>query len=196
MLLQWLLWQLESANPSTACVLHILCLSCCFGKPRRQCAQAPNMVTLFPKCPIGDCISAVQVLEFTKYIYEDLSNYDIDSAWPTLIDEFVTHVRCKHSPCAIQRLCVSPTALAHAGLLPTEVAPRPGSKRKLEDAETEDLSKRFASMSPDEPSEASMSQCEERGAAFLGRPQRLHSRASVRINRKPPTIGFTSNLTR
>jgi hypothetical protein len=92
----------------------------------------------------------MQVLEFTKYIYEDLSNYDIDSAWPTLIDDFVSHVRCKHSPSSVREQCMSPSALAHAGLLPAEVAPRAGSKRKLEDAEQEDLSKRFACMTPEE----------------------------------------------
>ena len=95
----------------------------------------------------------MQVFEFTKYIYEDLSNYDIDSAWPTLIDDFVSHVRCKHSPSSIRGQCMSPSALAHAGLVPVEVAPRAGSKRKLEDAEQEDLSKRFACMSPGEQDE-------------------------------------------
>ena len=88
---------------------------------------------------------SVQVLEFSKHILEDLSNYDINSAWPTLIDEFVSHVRCKHCPLK-DSTSMSPSALAHAGLLPDRVSPKAGSKRKLADSDAEDLSKRFASM--------------------------------------------------
>lgn len=41
---------------------------------------------------------------------------------------------------------MSPSALAHAGLLPDRVLPKAGSKRKLQDSDAEDLSKRFAGM--------------------------------------------------
>lgn len=140
----------------------------------------------------------VQVLEFTKYIYEDLSNYDIDSAWPTLIDEFVSHVRCKHSRSSVREQCMSPSALAHAGLLPIEVAPRAGSKRKLEDAEHEDLSKRFACMSPDEqeePSNEDNMQTDDRGSfSHITRPHSLHSRVQTHRTRKtqpPSSLGLS-----
>lgn len=142
----------------------------------------------------------MQVLEFTKYIYEDLSNYDIDSAWPTLIDDFVSHVRCKHSPSFIREQCMSPSALAHAGLLPVEVAPKAGSKRKLEDAEQEDLSKRFACMSPDEqdePSNDDTMQTDDRAGSFssqVTRPHWLHSRTGTHRPRKtapPSSLGLS-----
>eukprot|EP00892_Ulva_mutabilis_P001389 jgi/Ulvmu1/11250/UM073_0022.1 len=90
-----------------------------------------------------------QVLEFSRHILEDLSNYDINSAWPTLIDEFVSHVRCEHWPLK-ETTSMSPSALAHAGLLPDRVSPKAGSKRKLTDCDAEELAKRFASMYRDE----------------------------------------------
>jgi hypothetical protein len=132
-----------------------------------------------------------QVLEFTKYIYEDLSNYDIDSAWPTLIDDFVSHVRCKHSPSSVRQQCLSPSALAHAGLLPVAVAPGVGSKRKLEDEEQEDLSKRFACMSPDEQDEHSNEdtmQIDDRGSfsPVPRHPHWIHSRVSHRARKTQP----------
>lgn len=85
---------------------------------------------------------------------------------------------------------MSPSALAHAGLLPVEVAPRAGSKRKLDDAEQEDLSKRFACMSPDEddePSNEDTMQTDDRGSfSQITRPHWLHSRVSHRVARKTP----------
>lgn len=90
-------------------------------------------------------VLSLQVLEFSKHILEDLSNYDINSAWPTLIDEFVSHVRCKHCPFK-DSTTMSPSALAHAGLLPDRVSPKAGSKRKLQDSDADELSQRFAGM--------------------------------------------------
>lgn len=136
----------------------------------------------------------VQVLEFTKYIYEDLSNYDIDSSWPTLIDDFVSHVRCKHSPSSVRDKCMSPSAMAHAGLLPVEVAPRAGSKRKLEDAEQEDLSKRFACMSPSEQDEArneDTMQTDDRGTFNqVSVPHWLNTRVTYRAP-PPRSLGLS-----
>ena len=40
------------------------------------------------------------VLEFSKTVYADLSNYDEDGAWPVLLDEFVTWFRKNRSAAA------------------------------------------------------------------------------------------------
>ena len=37
----------------------------------------------------------LQLLEFSKAIKEDMSNYDTEGAWPTLLDEFVDFVHEK-----------------------------------------------------------------------------------------------------
>ncbi len=35
----------------------------------------------------------VQLLEFSRTVLEDLSNYDPTAAWPVALDEFVEHIR-------------------------------------------------------------------------------------------------------
>jgi DCN1-like protein 4/5 len=47
------------------------------------------------------------VLEFSRLIAPDLSNYDEDGAWPVLLDEFVDWFRRQHPP-AVTQLLTSP----------------------------------------------------------------------------------------
>jgi Cullin binding len=97
-----------------------------------------------------------KVLEFSTGVDEDLSNYDLNSAWPSLVDEFVLHVRCKHAPATVSQhgLNLSPSSLAQAGLLPDRVKPTAGSKRKLLRTSAEELTEQLSSarmLEPDEP---------------------------------------------
>ncbi|XP_026473300.1 DCN1-like protein 4 [Ctenocephalides felis] len=39
------------------------------------------------------------ILEFSKSIHEDLSNYDVDGAWPVMLDEFVEWLKSKQMNC-------------------------------------------------------------------------------------------------
>ncbi|EFJ34321.1 hypothetical protein SELMODRAFT_405551 [Selaginella moellendorffii] len=52
-----------------------------------------------------------QVLEFSRVVHEDLSNYDPEGAWPVLVDEFVDHMYRKSS--CFQKLVM----LLHCGSL-------------------------------------------------------------------------------
>lgn len=36
----------------------------------------------------------LQLLEFSRTVLEDLSNYDPTAAWPVALDDFVEHIRC------------------------------------------------------------------------------------------------------
>jgi hypothetical protein len=45
---------------------------------------------------LGVChvlLSVPQLLEFSRTVLEDLSNYDPTAAWPVALDEFVEHIR-------------------------------------------------------------------------------------------------------
>lgn len=37
--------------------------------------------------------SHTQLLEFSRTVHEDLSNYDATAAWPVALDDFVEHMR-------------------------------------------------------------------------------------------------------
>jgi hypothetical protein len=43
------------------------------------------------------CAACVQLLEFSRTVLEDLSNYDPTAAWPVALDEFVEYVRAEHT---------------------------------------------------------------------------------------------------
>jgi DCN1-like protein 1/2 len=45
----------------------------------------------------------VQVLEFSRAVHEDLSNYDANGAWACLLDEFVDHTRAQRQPSLSQQ---------------------------------------------------------------------------------------------
>lgn len=34
-----------------------------------------------------------EVLDFSRTVFEDLSNYDLNGAWPVILDEFVLHLK-------------------------------------------------------------------------------------------------------
>jgi hypothetical protein len=42
-------------------------------------------------------VSCVQLLEFSRTVLEDLSNYDPTAAWPVALDEFVEYIRAEHT---------------------------------------------------------------------------------------------------
>ena len=90
------------------------------------------------------------MLEFSRTIYEDLSNYDTAGAWPTLIDDYVTHVRRRHASVDIDASDLSPASLARAGLIPLSIPASPGSKRQLpmddEDAEADRLARQLSEL--------------------------------------------------
>jgi hypothetical protein len=74
------------AHAYVGCVrLHTLLLFTC--RPSR-CRSLHTYI---------DCVHVaaicVQVLDFSRTVHEDLSNYDPASAWPVLLDEFVEHVK-------------------------------------------------------------------------------------------------------
>jgi DCN1-like protein 4/5 len=41
------------------------------------------------------------ILEFSRTIYNDLSNYDVDGAWPVMLDEFVEWLKASRAKVAI-----------------------------------------------------------------------------------------------
>ncbi|XP_024528548.1 DCN1-like protein 3 isoform X1 [Selaginella moellendorffii] len=91
-----------------------------------------------------------QVLEFSRVVHEDLSNYDPEGAWPVLVDEFVDHMYRSSSCSCIAEACVcDPSAvlsssevldatsqLNRANTLPG-MAATAGSKRRRKDTNDE-----------------------------------------------------------
>ncbi|XP_024524614.1 uncharacterized protein LOC9654372 [Selaginella moellendorffii] len=53
-----------------------------------------------------------QVLEFSRVVHEDLSNYDPEGAWPVLVDEFVDHMyRSSSCSCIAEACACDPSAV-------------------------------------------------------------------------------------
>jgi len=122
------------------------------------------------------------VLDFSRTIYEDLSNYDANGAWPTLIDEYVSSRRSQatspaHRDCALSAF----GDCAEAAPLPLSIPARPGSKRQLpqDDEEANALASRLESLRPS---------CHEDAALTAGRqgngcpPRDLHKAKRSRVH--------------
>ncbi|XP_002967683.2 DCN1-like protein [Selaginella moellendorffii] len=91
-----------------------------------------------------------QVLEFSRVVHEDLSNYDPEGAWPVLVDEFVDHMYRSSSCSCIAEACACDTSavlsssevldatsqLNRANTLPG-MAATAGSKRRRKDTNDE-----------------------------------------------------------
>eukprot|EP00879_Flechtneria_rotunda_P030435 GHRR01033067.1.p1 GENE.GHRR01033067.1~~GHRR01033067.1.p1 ORF type:complete len:297 (+),score=124.65 GHRR01033067.1:203-1093(+) len=76
-----------------------------------------------------------QVLDFSRTVHEDLSNYDPASAWPVLLDEFVEHLKGQRHSHRLQAHQPEPMDLfAPWATRPmTAISPRSGSKRRPPD---------------------------------------------------------------
>lgn len=72
-----------------------------------------------------------QVLDFSRSVHEDLSNYDPNGAWPVAIDEFVDwlrHMRSRANRCTGKQHVSIVTPYPAAALPP--LSPKAGSKRR------------------------------------------------------------------
>lgn len=62
---------------------------------QRQLRHVTVSVLTPPSCrrhaPV--CVCVLQLLEFSRTVLEDLSNYDPTAAWPVALDDFVEHIR-------------------------------------------------------------------------------------------------------
>lgn len=89
-----------------------------------------------------------QVLEFSRSVHEDLSNYDPEGAWPVLVDEFVDNMyrknacsRCSKDPhrvcsCGVDALPMLNTDDSSGSSLLCRVNTLPGKNRFLHTRET------------------------------------------------------------
>uniref|UniRef100_A0A061RC16 Defective in cullin neddylation protein n=2 Tax=Tetraselmis sp. GSL018 TaxID=582737 RepID=A0A061RC16_9CHLO len=125
-----------------------------------------------------------QVLDFTRSVLEDLSNYDPAGAWPVLLDEFVDHIRQirqtrrRHSDCMGAEASASASGMANIfGEAMIGVAPSAGSKRRSIDVDN--ISCQFASLpcagtnltSPDQSSLCGAAKRLCLGAMGAGQPE-------------------------
>ena len=72
--LSWLL----PVHPACRAVLAATRLSSCRPSAKHACVLSP---------------ACLQLLEFSRTVHEDLSNYDPTAAWPVVLDEFVEALR-------------------------------------------------------------------------------------------------------
>lgn len=142
-----------------------------------------------------------QVLDFSRTIYEDLSNYDTNGAWPTLIDEYVSSRRSQASSLVNCDGTNSEVSRCTEAVLPLSVPARPGSKRHLprDDEEADALASRLESLRPScdgELSHGGSQNCTARRMVHEAKRCRLQLDAvaqTYRLNHLPEGI-FCSRL--
>ena len=105
----------------------------------------------------GSWLGGVQVMMFAWTIYEDLSNYDTNGAWPTLIDDYVCSARRKHAAPEVRGSLLSPTSLNQENLLPVSIPAHVGSKRQHTDIaeQANELAEQLSDMHTNESGPAS-----------------------------------------
>lgn len=80
----------------------------------------------------------LQVLDFSRTVHEDLGNYDINSAWPVLLDEFVEFLRARHTSSKPSEAQEGPSYLDPTGQgsgLMGPMSHRCGNKRRVVDVD-------------------------------------------------------------
>mmetsp|Transcript_28245 Transcript_28245/g.72017 ORF Transcript_28245/g.72017 Transcript_28245/m.72017 type:complete len:354 (-) Transcript_28245:307-1368(-) len=79
-----------------------------------------------------------QVLDFSRTVHEDLSNFDANGAWAWILDDFVEHLRSERPSSRAQSMDADMSSCMESSLTSRMVpmSPRCGSKRRSPDIDT------------------------------------------------------------